>query len=109
MILKEGALRQSGNIHGQVYFISLLAADSFGAIKDEYFTFDISSKLGFKNTLVQTVDCHDLLKHHNKNTVIQEQISVYKLVEGFIQSYPGASFFIDECPFLINDATSKSL
>ena len=109
-MLKEGALRQSGKRNGKVYFISLLASDSVGEIEDEYFTFDIASKLGFKNTLVEAVDCHDLLRHYNmkiQHTKSKERIDVYELVEGFVQSYPEASFFIDECPFLISDATSK--
>ena len=112
MILKEGALRQSRKPHGKVYFISLLAADSVGKIKDEYFTFDIASKLGFKNTLVEAVDCHDLLRNYDmkiQNTRIKERIGVYELVEGFVQSYPEASFFIDECPFLISDTTSMEM
>ena len=85
----------------KVFYISLLAAHKNGRPRNDYFTFDIMSKIDLENTEVTVLDVHDLIeeykKHHNGH--IKEDITVYELVDDLIDHNLDGSFFLDECPF----------
>ena len=85
----------------RVFYISLLAADRKGRPRNDYFTFDIMSKIDLENTEVKVLDVHDLVeeykRHHNGK--IGKDITVYKLVDDLVDHNPDDSFFVDECPF----------
>ena len=92
----------------KVFYISLAAADIYGVPRNEYFTFDIASKMDLENTDVMVLDCMDLLTdyRHQNEAEVPEKITVYELVENFMKNHPRGYFFIDECPFLMK-ASSK--
>ena len=95
-----------------VYYITLTASNHNGKPRNEYFTFDIASKIDLADTKVQVLDCHDLMdiyrKRHGDGSA--NNANVYELVEDLIDSNDleeGGLYFVDECPFLQGE--SKSL
>ena len=96
-----------------VYYISLVAGDQFGVPKNQHFTFDIASKMDLEDTDVEMLDCHDLLNQYQTQNEgeVPKEITVYELVENFVKNHPRGSYFIDECPFLIQKQwdTRKSI
>ena len=90
--------------HGKtrkVFYISLVAADKRGRHRNEFFTFDLMSKMDMKDTEVTVLDVHDLVELYKKNHngKIGDNITVYELVDDLIDHNPDDSFFVDECPF----------
>ena len=97
-----------------VYYISLVAGDEYGVPRNEYFTFDITSKMDLKDTDVKMLECHDLLNQYQTQNEgeVPKEITVYELVENFVKNHPRGCFFIDECPFLMQkrwDSRRKSI
>ena len=95
--------RSGGN--RAVYYISLLAADSFGRPLNQYFTFDEASKLDLNDTTVIVLDVHQLQtryhqRHPDESKDALQKMTVYELVEDLIDADPMASYFFDECPFI---------
>ena len=128
LILKEGAIRITKQKHkgqpketdegaqdvgtdeegkNRVYYISLVAADRNGVPRDEYFTFDVASKIDLEDTDVDVLDCQDLInQYRNQNEgKVPRKITVYELVENFVKNHPRANLFVDECPFLMKKNT----
>ena len=94
--------KESG--HGKkrkVFYISLVAADKRGRHRNEFFTFDLMSKLDMENTEVVVLDVHDLVELYKKNHngQIGWSITVYELVDDLIDHNQDASLLVDECPF----------
>ena len=92
-----------------VYYISLIASDWWGRHVDEYFAFDEGSKIDLEGTGVDFLDVHSLvdeyrLAHQTEKT---ETITVYDLLEDFIDRNKKASFFVDECPFVASKDFSR--
>ena len=90
-----------------VYYIALTASDIKGKPRNEYFTFDIASKMDLADTKVHVLDCHDLKEMYRKRQgdKAAEDANVYDLVEDLIDSNDrkeGGLYFVDECPFLCN-------
>ena len=90
--------------HGKkrkIFYISLVAADKTGRHRNEFFTFDLMSKMDMKNTEVIFLDVHDLVELYKKNHngKIDDNITVYELVDDLIDHNQDGSFFLDECPF----------
>ena len=90
--------------HGKkkkVFYISLVAADKRGRHRNEFFTFDLMSKMDMENTEVIVLDVHDLVERYRKNHngQIGDDITVYELVDDLIDHNQDGSFFLDECPF----------
>ena len=87
-----------------VYYISLIASDFEGEPKNEYFTFDEGSRIDMEDTDVKFRDVHALLDEYQIAHPMEkiETITVYDILEDFIQRNPKASFFVDECPFIGN-------
>ena len=95
--------RSGGN--RAVYYISLLAADSFGRPLNQYFTFDEASKLDLNDTTVIVLDVHQLQtryhqRHPDESEDALQKMTVYELVEDLIDADPMASYFFDECPLI---------
>ena len=93
--------------HGKkrkVFYISLVAADKRGRHRNEFFTFDLMSKMDMKDTEVIVLDVHDLVEWYknNHNGHIGDDITVYELVDDLIDHNQDGSFFLDECPFPVN-------
>ena len=88
-----------------VYYISLIASDRFGRPENEYFTFDEGSRIDLEDTDVEFLDVHALLGEYKDAHPTKKinKITVYGLLEDFIARNPKASFFVDECPFIMND------
>ena len=86
-----------------VYFISLVASDEHGKPVNEYFTFDEGSRIDLEDTDVEFRDVHALLEEYKVAHPMEktEKISVYDLLEDYIKRNSKASFFIDECPFMM--------
>ena len=107
MVLKEAASRKNLKYNGKrsVFFISMVASNRFGQRINEYFTFDIATKLEFENTNVVVLDCHDLLSFYidKKKGSLPKHFDVYDMVEELIDSFPDGFHFVDECPFLTED------
>lgn len=93
----------------RVFYISLLAADKFGKVRNEYFPFDIASKMDLQHTEVEVMDCEDLIENYlnelGRDLSFENLPTVYELAESFVKNNPGGSFFIDECPFLASSST----
>ena len=112
-MLKESSRRLAKRLSGrksqgkkrQVFFLSLVAADRQGRHRNEFFAFDVMTKMDMQNTEVVVLDVHDLVDSYKKNHHgnLPSNITVYELVEDFIDHHPDDSFFIDECPILGND------
>ena len=88
-----------------VYYISLLASDEFGKLRNQYFTFDEASKLDLKYTNVIVLDVHQLqTRYRHRHPEVSEKVikkmTVYELAEDLIDADPMASYFFDECPFI---------
>ena len=95
--------QQSNNQN--VYYISLLASDKYGKLKDEYFTFDVNSKLDLASTRVKVLDVHRLYamyreRHQEVSECALEKLTVYVVALDLIEAKPKASYFFDECPFI---------
>ena len=101
-LAKRLSRRESQGKKRKVYFLSLVAADRRGRHRNEFFTFDIKTKMDMQNTEVVVLDVHDLVDSYKKNHggKLPRDITVYELVEDFIDHHPDDSFFIDECPIL---------
>ena len=99
----EGAQDMETDDEGinRVYYISLVAADRDGVPRNEYFTFDVASKIDLEDTDVEVLDCQDLInQYRNQNEgKVPKEITVYELVENVVKNHPRAKFFVDECPF----------
>ena len=121
LILKEVSIRMSKNIdeHSNnssrkvVYYIALTASDKKGKPRNEYFTFDIASKMDLADTKVYVLDCHDLKEMYRKRhgDKAAENANVYDLVEDVIDSNDceeGGFYFVDECPFLHPEDDGKA-
>ena len=113
LILKEVSIRMSKNNDEEtnsnskkvVYYIALTASDKKGRPRNEYFTFDIASKMDLADTKVQVLDCHDLKERYRKRQgdKAAKEANVYDFVEDLIDSNDreeGGFYFVDECPFL---------
>ena len=87
-----------------VYYISPIASDEFGKPENEYFTFDEGSRIDLEDTDVKFRDVHALLDEYKVAHPMEKikEISVYDLLEDLIKRNPKASFFVDECPFIMN-------
>ena len=116
LLCKEGAIRMTKRSGGNraVYYISLLAADSFGRPLNQYFTFDEASKLDLKDTNVIVLNVHQLqIRYRQRNSDLSEdllqQMTVYELVEDLIDADPMASYFFDECPFIARPFLPSSI
>ena len=104
LILKEGSMRMTNQI-GQtqpVYYVSLVASDIFGQQIDQYFTFDEGSRIDLEDTDVRFLDVPSLVDEYQLAHQMEkiETITVYDLLEDFIDRNKKASFFVDECPFI---------
>ena len=109
LILKEASIRMSKSCskesgHGnkrKIFYISLVAADKQGRHRNEFFTFDLMSKMDMEDTEVIALDVHDLVEWYKKNHhgKIGDNITVYELVDDLIDHNENGSFFVDECPF----------
>ena len=109
LILKEASIRMSKRVDKEtgngkmrkVFYISLVAADLEGRHRNEFFTFDLRSKMDMKDTEVIVLDVHDLVELYKKNHngKIGDDITVYELVDDLIDHNQDGSFFVDECPF----------
>ena len=101
MMVKNDQKRGRGVSTRDVYYIVLTAADETGKPRNEYFIFDIASKMDLKETNVKVLDSHDLLEmysnKHGKEAA--KDANVYELVEDLIDENTGGSYFVDECPF----------
>ena len=102
---KKGDEQENSNSKRVVYYIALTASDRFGKPRNEYFTFDIASKMDLADTEVHVLDCHDLKEMYRKRhgDRAAEDANVYDLVEDLIDSNDreeGGFYFVDECPFL---------
>ena len=103
MANNQSRTQKRSDAKNTVYYISLVASDRKGIPREEYFCFDLRKKIDLEGTDVQVLDCHDLLDNYNhQNRTLHENPTVYDLVEVMIQSNPHASYFIDECPFLVS-------
>ena len=105
---KKGDEQENSKSKKVVYYIALTASDTKGKPRNEYFTFDIVSKLDLADTNVQVLDCHDLKEMYRKRhgDKAAEDANVYDLVEDLIDSNDreeGGFYFVDECPFLQDD------
>ena len=85
-----------------VYYISLVASDNLGKPANEYFTFDEGSRIDLEDTNVKFRDVHALLDEYQLSHPLEtiEDITIYNLLEDFIERNPKASFFVDECTFI---------
>ena len=88
-----------------VYYIALTASNRRGKPRNEYFTFDIASKIDLADTKVQVLDSHDLMEMYRKRHGDEAASSpdVYDLVEDLSQATNREAighYFVDECPFL---------
>ena len=109
---KKGDEQENSKSKKVVYYIALTASDTKGKPRNEYFTFDIASKLDLADTKVQVLDCHDLKEMYRKRhgDKAAKYANVYDLVEDLIDSNDreeGGIYCVDECPFL--QVNSKSL
>ena len=108
--MKEASLRMSnrGSAEGRQgknsksFFVSLVAANKKGRHLNEFFTFDIMTKMDMETTEVRVLDVHDLVNEYKKNNngKIPDELTVYELVLDLIDHNQDGSFFLDECPFL---------
>ena len=101
MVAKNDQNQGRGNSKKLVFYIVLTAADEKGKPRNEYFTFDIASKMDLKDTNVKVLDSHDLLEMYSTKHGIEaaKDADVYDLVEDLIDENIGGSYFVDECPF----------
>ena len=107
LLCKEGAIRmkkQPGN-NQNVYYISLLASDIYGKLRDEYFTFDEASKIDLAGTRVKVLDVHLLyaMYRHRHPEISEEalkELTVYEVALDLIEADTKASYFFDETPFI---------
>ena len=102
---KKGDDQENSESKKVVYYIALTASDIMGKPRNEYFTFDVASKMDLADTKVQVLDCHDLKEMYRKRhgDEVAEDANVYDLVEDLIDSNDreeGGFYFVDECPFL---------
>ena len=110
---KKGDEQENSKSEKVVYYIALTAPVKKGKPRNEYFTFDIASKMDLADTEVLVLDCHDLKemyrKRHGDRAV--KDANVYDLVEDLIDSNDreeSGSYFVDECPFLQDERGGKA-
>ena len=85
-----------------VFFISLAATRGYGKPEPHSFIFDLITKLEFKDSNVKALDVLDLLGAYKiqNPTYDTKEITVYDLVEYFVQENSDADVIVDECPIL---------
>ena len=105
LICKEVAIRTKKLCANEVYYVSLLASNSDGTPRNQYYTFDEASKIDLAGTGVKVLDVYQLwakymLRHPDISEEDSEALTVYDLANDLIDADPNASFFFDECPFI---------
>ena len=110
---KKGDEQENSKSEKVVYYIALTAPVKKGKPRNEYFTFDIASKMDLADTEVLVLDCHDLKEMYRKRhgDKAAEDANVYDLVEDLIDSNDreeSGSYFVDECPFLQDERGGKA-
>ena len=86
-----------------VFFLSLVGGGSFGKVDEHEHLFDIFTKLyDFSGCKVQVLSAQDLWTFYQSENegAKGNAVSIYDLVEFFIQHHPNGHFIFDECPFL---------
>ena len=86
-----------------VFFLSLVGVGSGGKVDEYEHLFDIFTKLyDFSGCKVQVLSAQDLWTFYQSENegAKGNAVSIYDLVEFFIQHHPNGHFIFDECPFL---------
>ena len=86
-----------------VFFLSLVGVNGLGKVDEHEHLFDIFTKLydfiGHKVQVLSAQDLWNFYRSKNKGAE-RKDVSIYELVEFFIQHHPNGHFTFDECPFL---------
>ena len=93
-----------------VFFISLVGADTEGFVDVHEHIFDIYTKLyDFHGSNVKIKSAQDLWEFYKSKHkgADRKKIDVYKMAEFFVEQHFDSHFVVDECPFREKEDSSK--